>query len=402
MLFFALVLAVACSEPPASSSTAEDVADGSDDDTGPIELDTEDKPEVDELPDGTPGPGADFGDPPDADVDAPICGEFGEPCTANEECCSEYCVEAHEGFQCTQTCIDECPDGFECKTVLTSYPDVTTICVPITSKLCSPCEIDLQCNGGECVDVGGKDFCTVDCSKDACPEGYHCTVGEDGASRCFPTNGTCDCSADSAGQVRPCGVQNEFGACTGTELCLGDEGWSECDAPTPAEEICNGLDDDCDGLPDEGFDEPEPCEATSEFGTCSGIATCQGSAGIVCSAKAPIAEVCDFLDNDCDETADEDFKNAQGKYGTLNHCGGCGKDCEGLFPNGTAACDATKPVYGGLPVRRGPVRVDRRGDALRGAVRAGDPVWDRVSVPGGERRRRRAEGDGVRARERRV
>ena len=293
----------------------------------------------------TPGPTAD----PDAtltDQAGPMCGEFGDPCTKNGDCCSEYCVETFDGFQCTTTCIDNCPDGFECKAVLNTFPDIALICVPNVSKLCRECELDLQCNGGQCIEMGGGTFCTVDCSKEACPDGFDCVEAENGAQRCLPVNGTCDCSAATDGQVRPCGNQTEFGACTGVETCNAETGWGECDAPIPTAEVCDGVDNDCDGLADEDFKEAQPCEVENDNGACVGISSCQGSNGWVCSADTPAPEVCDFLDNDCDGTVDETFKTANGKYGTPEHCGGCGKSCEGLFPNGTATCDDTKLVPG--------------------------------------------------------
>src|SRR5205823_4008983 len=40
--------------------------------------------------------------------------------------------------------------------------------------------------------------------------------------------------------------------CRGREVC-GVSGWSACDAPAAVPEICNGLDDDCDGVIDNGF-----------------------------------------------------------------------------------------------------------------------------------------------------
>ena len=64
----------------------------------------------------------------------------------------------------------------------------------------------------------------------------------------------------------------------------------------------------------------------------------------MCAALEPAEEICDFQDNDCDGVVDENFKNELGKYAVLNHCGGCGKDCEGLFPNATAYCDDSGPV----------------------------------------------------------
>ena len=300
-----------------------------------------------EVDSGTPGSTADpdatqVGE--DAGDHGLQCGGFGEECTSNDDCCSEFCVETFDGFQCTITCLEDCPEGFECKAVLNTFPDVVTVCVPNVSKLCRPCELDLACNGGKCIEIGEGNYCTVDCSVDPCPAGFLCEEADTGALQCVPENGTCDCLEENDGAVRPCGNQNEFGACTGVETCEASVGWGECDASIPAEELCDGVDNDCDGLADEDFKDAKPCEAVNENGTCVGIATCQGGSGWVCSAANPSAEACDFLDNDCDGTIDEDFKTDTGKYGTLHHCGGCDKDCEGLFPNGTAACDESGQV----------------------------------------------------------
>ena len=280
--------------------------------------------------------------PVDGGADVLACGVFGEPCLANVDCCSAWCVETFDGFQCTEECVENCPEGFSCKTVLNTWPDVVSICVPKLSKLCHECTNDMQCNGGQCIPIGNGSYCTADCSKDACPSGYDCTEAENGSKRCLPTNGTCDCDESNAGAVRPCATKNEHGICNGVETCDPAAGWGACDAKEAEEELCDGLDNDCDGLADEDFQEALPCVVENEAGACSGVSTCQGSAGWVCTALEPSAEVCDFLDNDCDGKSDEDFKSLEGKYTTLHHCGGCNKDCEGLFPHATATCDGKK------------------------------------------------------------
>ncbi|GMV41794.1 MAG: hypothetical protein AMXMBFR64_35100 [Myxococcales bacterium] len=278
----------------------------------------------------------------DAEGDVPpLCGVFGVPCLANGDCCSGYCVETFDGFQCTDECLENCPEGWACKVVSNTPPDVVSICVPNLSKLCHECKTNLQCNGGTCIPLGAGTYCTVDCSVDSCPTGYDCVESADGAMQCLPANGTCDCDAANAGAQRPCANQNEFGICNGVEVCDATTGWGSCNAKNPAEEVCDGVDNDCDGVADEDFQQAEPCEATSDLGTCTGVATCQGASGWVCSASQPQEELCDFLDNDCDGSTDEGFKGTDGKYATLNHCGGCGKDCEGLFPNAVAKCDGS-------------------------------------------------------------
>jgi len=90
-----------------------------------------------------------------------------------------------------------------------------------------------------------------------------------------------------------------------TDVALAD--WTGLCA-VPAAEICDGLDNDCDGVIDDGFVLGGPC--TEGVGACErpGFTVCDaGGAGIQCSAVpgTPFPEACDGADNDCDGLVDE-------------------------------------------------------------------------------------------------
>ncbi len=222
-------------------------------------------------------------------------------------------------------------------------------CLPLQSGLCLPCTSDEGCIGptDKCMDLGTGSFCGRDCGPDAplgqdCPAGYNCTDVGDDAKQCVPTTNTCDCVAQSAGVKKACSVTNEIGSCLGLQIC-GDGGWSACDASAPSVEICDGVDNDCDGIADEGTQPPGPCEFSNEWGTCSGVYTCQAADGWVCPVTEPAPDECNGLDDNCDGQTDEDFK-VDGKYAVDEHCGSCGNSCLGAIANGQGACDPSYPT----------------------------------------------------------
>ena len=105
------------------------------------------------------------------------------------------------------------------------------------------------------------------------------------------------------------------GTCTAGVCSDGDgdgiEPPEDCDDTNPnvfpgAVEICDGIDNNCDGVIDEGNPGGNVACTTNLPGECaSGITACQLGAIVCESTHPPTDEICDGLDNNCDGTTDE-------------------------------------------------------------------------------------------------
>ncbi len=264
----------------------------------------------------------------DASPDAHLAAGYGEACRSVADCpeTAPHCVVTlRQGPLCTSACgrDDDCrpvgDEAFECRAI---EDGETWVCAPAGETLCAPCFEDANCFGGRCV----EGVCGRDCS-DECPAGFGCVEGQ-----CRPESGTCECLGEEAGATRLCVTANEAGRCVGKETCEPGIGWIDCDARAPVLELCDGLDDNCNGVADDGL-APRPCVRRREGfeGGCEGLEICRGRAGWDCIAPEPAVETCDQQDEDCDGAVDEDFRDAEGRYLGLSHCGACGNDCAGRF-----------------------------------------------------------------------
>ncbi|MHC4837584.1 MAG: MopE-related protein [Planctomycetota bacterium] len=106
----------------------------------------------------------------------------------------------------------------------------------------------------------------------------------------------------------------------------------ECPVANDGVEVCNGADDDCDGIVDEGT-AGDPCQ-TGAPGICAaGTSSCEmGIPGCIADNQPNDGELCDGFDDDCDDAIDEDFDLA---IDPLN-CGECGLAC--VYENAVPLC----------------------------------------------------------------
>ena len=207
---------------------------------------------------GTPDlPPSDFG--PACD---PGSGCFLDPCEEDIDCLSGYCVEHMGDKVCTIYCIEECPSGWACEE-FAGGPDQVFLCLSPFSHLCRPCATSLDCRSPS----GVEDVCV-----DYGPDGNFCGAPCAEASDC-PDGYLCD----------------EVETTQGAALlqCVPESG--EC--PCSSSSIALGL--------------GTVCEVENEHGTCHGIRICEEEGLSPCSAKQPSVEVCNGIDDDCDGDSDE-------------------------------------------------------------------------------------------------
>jgi len=196
---------------------------------------------------------------------------------------------------------------------------------------CSFAHASGRCERGQCafdclpgyVDLDGK-------PENGCEEA--CTPSNNGVEICDgkdnDCNGLIDDKPTDVGQAcGPKGCQAGVLTCiAGTPVCVG--------AGQPSPEVCDGRDNDCNGQVDES--DPnlgKACYPTGAAG-CGATGACTGqcqrgawvctAGSLVCSGVVtPQMETCDGKDNDCDGLIDEDFDLQTDP----RNCGSCNHAC---------------------------------------------------------------------------
>jgi len=219
------------------------------------------------------------------------------------------------------------------------HPGATEVCNGLDDDCDGQIDNGLGSQGPCAVGVGA----CVRSGEITCANGvWKCNVepGQPTPEYCNGLDDDCDGAVDNnMGDLGNCAVGR--GACerTGQYECV--DGALHCDAVAgePEPEVCNGLDDDCDGQYDEGLGSQGPCEAG--YGRClrAGQIVCIDGA-FRCDAVAgdPEPEVCNGLDDDCDGQTDEGL----GDLGpcTVGHLGVCLAEGRYICVDGAIMCDA--------------------------------------------------------------
>ena len=184
---------------------------------------------------------------------------FGDPCTDGDQCESHICILVGSSGVCSQLC-GECPAGYGCFGVLGVIdPDqVSSVCVPTSSQLCSPCQADSECTllgMDKCLtEPTGRTYCGRDCSSVACPGGYDCAdqmINNVNYKECIPHSRACDCNAATQqGATDPCTIMTALGTrCAGASTCNGTAGWGACQPPSSTDDPDGTYtDNNCDGI----------------------------------------------------------------------------------------------------------------------------------------------------------
>jgi Putative metal-binding motif len=156
-------------------------------------------------------------------------------------------------------------------------------------------------------------FLALGCGRPAVDE----TFGSSGSSSSGGPTKTCEPGQKRSCYTGPAGTEG-VGTCkAGAEVCSSTgSGWGPCEGEVlPSPQTCTGLDNECDGVVDEGC----PCEVGQQQGCYTGpagtegVGMCMGGMQMcsltgwgACEGEVlPSPQTCTGLDNECDGMVDE-------------------------------------------------------------------------------------------------
>lgn len=204
-----------------------------------------------------------------------------EYCSCNIPCCqiqTWYCPPTGTEIQAKTAVLDICGDD-----LMPCDRNIDPSCPPAEIIDVTGCEHAFDCPPGI-----NEDFTMYyDCEANGIPgqQEVRCDKGRlyyGECVTCVPTDEICDGLDNDCDEEIDEHQLNECGLC----------------GPLP-QDICDGLDNDCDGSLDE--DLVRECITQCE----RGLEVCVEGSWIGCTAREPSGEQCDGMDNDCDSLVDE-------------------------------------------------------------------------------------------------
>jgi hypothetical protein len=246
-------------------------------------------------------------DRPSGITTARLCADPGDPCDDVDDNCARGTDDEVRNAcgLCGPEPLEICDRRDNDCDGLVDEPPADCSCVA-SSELCDG--LDNDCD--RIVDEDLSRVCGFDVG--VCTTGVEtCSDGTWGA--CSGTLGSAevcnglddDCDGVVDGVTRACGPASVGVCLPGLEVCTAGT-WGACaGAVLPAEERCNGLDDDCDGT----VDEADPALGASCESSCGGgaIRCVMGDLTCVSDLGMGRVEECNGLDDDCDGVTDEEI-----------------------------------------------------------------------------------------------
>jgi hypothetical protein len=184
-------------------------------------------------------------------------------------------------------------------------------------------------------------------TSDGCERSAECLNDE---VRCDGVDDNCDgvvdegCDDDDDGWCDPGMPRTDAAACQGADCDDGDPNRNP-----GLDEVCNGVDDNCLGDADEGCDDDGDGWCDADLAVAEGFVAVCPSGGGDCDDEEPFVfpeadELCDGLRNDCTEgVVDEGCDDDDDGWADANLTAVRGPRFDALYPGGENDCDDADP-----------------------------------------------------------